>query len=128
MLRFLIGVDKRTYLGADIERILSTFYDIAEFEVVGAHGTLPCKSLGSIEKQVDLILEKLYGSPARYFIAVSRGVVDFTSLCGPVPTPITVVSAVDADGIVYVDHTKQIGYHKPWCQRSQVRSHPRYGI
>jgi len=98
MYRFVIGVDTRSRIGAEIERSLRKTYDIAEFEVFGFPGTLSCNSTRTIAAQAYLMLKRLGRLPAKYFIAVGTGTIIEDTQAGPVPGYMMVITAADKNG------------------------------
>lgn len=116
-MRFIVGVDSRTKLAADLERRLRSTYYLSEFQVIGVSCGFHCRTTRNIASQVDCILEGLLAFPARYFVGISSGRVVKNTPCGRVPFPVTVMTAIDPDGVVHADCIQEIGYHLPWSIR-----------
>jgi hypothetical protein len=122
-MRFVIGVDTRAVLAADLERRLRATYCISEFRIFGISCGLHCRTPSSIATQVDFILQGLLDFPAQYIVGISSGVVvDNYGPCGPIPYPVTVMTVMDTDGAIQADCVEKIGYSLPWEIRRRCPS------
>jgi len=124
MLKFVIGVDKRTSkLGAELERRLRCTYDLSEFDVVGVEGSLSRTSIKTLSDQADCILEALLDFPARIYVAVCMGRVVTYTTHAAIPLPMTVITAITPQGLVLHDVVSPIGIYLPMAGRAGVQ-HP----
>jgi hypothetical protein len=125
MLRFAVGIDRRSgAFGADLERHLRVTYDMADFVIEGYNGTLPLTSIRSVANQTDCLLQALYEYPARYYIALATGRVVKNTVVGPIPDLVTVLTAIDTDGLVLYDSIQTLGHWLPPSQRKYTAYKP----
>ncbi len=123
-LRLAVGVDPKTNLGPDIERMLLQNYSSADFEVVPIKDPGDYRTQEDIENGAKRALTKILRTPSQFYMGVCSFRVLLPHWLGSTPSHITAVTIINDRGLILIETCQDFGTYMPWSRRERVPNLP----